>query len=101
MHKLKVLYDHFPAPEARALVEKFQVYYTPVHASWLNPVELELSVLSRACLNRRLSDMAQVESEIKSWQEQRNSEKLRFKWKFEIGTARTKLSSIYPIIVPE
>ena len=100
-HKLKVLYDHFSAPEARALVERFQVHYTPVHASWLNPVEPELSVLSRQCLNRRLSDMAQVESEVKSWQEQRNSEKLRFNWKFEIGAARKKLSSVYPIIVSE
>ena len=95
-HQLKVLYDPFPAPEARVLVERFQVQYTPVHASWLNPVEPELSVLSRQCLNRRLSDIAQVESETKSWQEQRNREKLYFKWKFEFGAARKKIEFSLP-----
>lgn len=95
-HRPKNLYDAFPAPEARRIRKKLEFHYTPKHASWLNMVEIELSVLSGQCLDRRIADRATLEVHLDAWAEARNRDGARIKWMFRIEDARRKLGSAYP-----
>jgi transposase len=95
-HRPKNLYEAFPAEEARRILRRLEFHYTPTHASWLNMVEIEISVLASQCLNRRIPDRATLEREVTAWQRRRNLEGARIKWMFDAATARRKLGKLYP-----
>jgi hypothetical protein len=96
-HTPAALYDAFPPAEARRLTEKLEFHYTPKHGSWLNMVEIELSVLARQCLDRRLPDRATVQQVIATWVERRNAYHTTVDWRFTVHDARTKLVDLYPL----
>jgi hypothetical protein len=95
-HKPASLYEAFPAPEARRLVEKFEWHYTPKHGSWLNMAEIELSALGRECLTRRIAQRATLRQQIDHWVAQRNRRKASVNWQFTTADARIKLRRLYP-----
>lgn len=95
-HTPAALYQHLAPEEARRLTRKLEFHYTPKHGSWLNMVEIELSVLSRQCLNRRLPDQAAVEREVAAWETARNAQEATVSWRFTTQQARTKLHRLYP-----
>jgi len=95
-HVLSAFYLAFEPQEARRLVERFELHYTPKHGSWLNMAEIELSVLSRQCLDRRIPDKERLTQEVKAWEIQRNSEIVKVHWQFTTADARIKLKSLYP-----
>jgi len=95
-HTPAALYEAFPAAEARQLVEKFEFHYTPKHGSWLNMAEIELPVLSRQCVNRRIGSRDELEREVAAWQAQRNARIVRINWRFTTEDARIKLKRLYP-----
>lgn len=99
-HKLSVLYEAFPPAEAHRLSERFEVHYTPKHASWLNIAECELSALSRQCLDRRLDSKTMLENEVRAWERQRNQQTVRVDWQFTTADARIKLKRLYPELAP-
>lgn len=99
-HKLSVLYQVFPAAEARRILERFEVHHTPKHASWLNMAECELSVLGRQCLDRRLDSTSRLTEEVAAWEQQRNTEQVRIDWRFTTANARIKLRRLYPVLSP-
>ena len=95
-HRLTSLYKAFPAEEALRLSSRLEIVYTPKHGSWLNIAEIELSVFSRQCLNRRISDIETLRSEAKAWQIYRNQTASRVDWRFTTQDARIKLKRLYP-----
>lgn len=97
-HKLSSLYEAFEPSEARRIAEKLEIHYTPRHGSWLNMAEIELSVLARQCLDRRISDRGSLRREVESWQIPRNQDGVRVKWRFTTDDARIRLTSLYPAI---
>lgn len=98
-HRLSSLYTAFPAPEARRLARKLDLRFVPRHGSWLNAVELELNILERQCLDRRLPDAATVEAEVTAWAAARNAAQARVEWRFTTEDARETLHRVYPIPV--
>ncbi len=92
------LYEAFQPAGARRLADKLQIHYTPKHGSWLNIAEIELSVLSRQCLDRRVPDFETLEAEVKAWQEERNAKGGKIDWRFTTEDARIKLKRLYPSI---
>ena len=97
-HKLGSLYEAFAPAEARRLIERLEVHYTPKHGSWLNMAETELSVLSGQCLDRRIGEQEELRSEVTAWEESRNNAKCRVDWQFTTADARVKLKRLYPSI---
>ena len=97
-HNHASLYEAFEPAEARRLVERFEWHYTPKHGSWLNMAEAELSVLSRQCLARRIPDRQTLETQIKTWQDNRNALGAVMNWRFSTEDARIKLKRLYPTI---
>lgn len=95
-HTAAALYQTFPPAEARRLARKLEFHYTPKHASWLNMAEIELSVLSRQCLSRRLGSRERVAEEVGTWEAQRNQARARVHWRFTVQDARVKLARLYP-----
>jgi hypothetical protein len=95
-HKPASLYKAFPAHQARRIAEKIEFHYTPKHGSWLNMAEIELSVLSRQCLCRRIPDQQTLKHEIQAWQSRRNQQDTTVKWQFTTDDARIKLKKLYP-----
>jgi hypothetical protein len=95
-YKPAALYAAFPPEEARRIARKLEFHHTPKHGSWQNMAEVELSVLSRQCLDRRLLDTATVAAEIGAWQERRNAERATIDWRFTAQDARVKLHRLYP-----
>lgn len=95
-HTIGSLYETFPAPTARALVERLEIHHTPRHGSWLNMAETELSVLSRQCLDRRIDNREQMAGEIAAWERQRNAAQSKIDWQFTTADARIKLKRLYP-----
>jgi len=93
------LYQAFAPAPARALYERLEIHYTPKHGSWLNIAEIELSVLTGQCLNRRIGSKEELEREVVAWQRQRNEAQARIDWRFTTDTARIKLKKLYPTIV--
>jgi DDE superfamily endonuclease len=91
-------YEAFAPDEARRLAERFEFHYTPKHGSWLNVAEIELSVLSRQCLDRRISRVEVLRNEIGAWQQKRNQASKAIDWQFTTAEARTKLKRLYPVI---
>ena len=94
-HDASVFYENLPADEALALAERFEFYYTPKSASWLNMIEIEFSALSRQCLNRRIPTIEKLEQEILALVAERTEQKIKIDWQFSIQTARSKLNSHY------
>jgi DDE superfamily endonuclease len=99
-HKPASLYEAFPPAEARRLIEKLEIHYTPKHGSWLDMAETELSILTKQCLDRRIPDSATLVREIAAWEAPRNSTRAKIDWQFNTGTARVKLKRLYPSIRP-
>jgi hypothetical protein len=97
-HKPSSLYEAFPPAEARRLVERLEIHYTPKHGSWLDMAETELSVLTKQCLDRRIPDMATLKSEVAAWERQRNGQQATIDWRFTTDQARIKLKRLYPSI---
>jgi hypothetical protein len=97
-HKLASLYEAFPPDQARRIAEKLEIHYTPKHGSWLNMAEIELSVLSRQCLNRRIESMEELKREVSAWEQERNERQVVAKWQFTTADARIKLRRLYPVI---
>jgi DDE superfamily endonuclease len=97
-HKPASLYEAFPAPEARRLVERFEWHYTPKHGSWLNMAESELGTLSSQCLDRRIPDKETLISEVTAWENSRNKNHTKADWQFTTADARVKLKRLYPAI---
>jgi hypothetical protein len=95
-HTLASLYQAFDPAEARRLAERFEVHHTPKHGSWLNIAEIELSVLGRQCLDRRLEDRDTLEREVAAWQIDRNESCVEVDWQFTTRNARIKLRHLYP-----
>jgi len=90
------LYEAFAPAEARRLLRRLEFHYTPKHASWLNMAEIELSVLSGQCLDRRIADQQTLEQETAAWEARRNRERAGIHWRFTVQDARTKLARLYP-----
>lgn len=97
-HSPSSLYEVFAPAEAKRLADKLEIHYTPKHGSWLNMAEIELSVLSRQCLERRVPDMATLQAEVAAWQERRNTADSSINWRFTTDDARIKLKKLYPSI---
>jgi DDE superfamily endonuclease len=97
-HTGAAFYEIFPAEVARDLARRIEFVYTPVHGSWLNMVEVEISVLVRQCLKRRLLDMETLEREAQAWCRERNRLGASVDWRFRTEDARTKLRSLYPSV---
>ena len=95
-HTVGALYETFPAHEAHRLLQRLEFHYTPKHASWLNMVEIELSVLRSQCMDRRIGERKRLVNEIKAWEKQRNESGARVKWMFTTERARVKLARAYP-----
>ena len=95
-HNFGSLYKRFSAEEAHRLKKRFEIHYTPKHGSWLDMAEIELSVLSKQCLNRRLPDQEFLKNEIAEWESNRNQESNKINWQFTTKDARIKLKHLYP-----
>lgn len=96
-HTPAALYETFAPDEARRILRRLEFHYTPKHASWLNMVEIEIGVMVRQCLDRRIPDKATLVSEVMAWERRRNKDKARIKWLFTVERARQKLSRSYPL----
>ena len=92
------LYKAFPPEEARRILDKLAIHYTPKHGSWLNMAEIELSILSRQCLDRRIPDQKTLKAEVKAWTKKRNQHSSPMQWRFTTEDARIKLERLYPKI---
>ncbi len=99
-HSPASLYAAFPPAEAKRLADKLEIHYTPTHGSWLNMAEIELSVLARQCLNRRLGDRATIAQEVAAWVAARNTAATTIDWRFTTADARIKLKRLYPAVDP-
>ncbi len=99
-HVPAALYDAFPPEEARRLLDRLELHYTPKHASWLNMAEVELSVLAGQCLDRRIPDEDTLTREVSGWAATRNAGAARIDWRFTTADARIKLKHLYPSITP-
>jgi hypothetical protein len=97
-HKGASLYETFPPQEARRLLERLEIHYTPKHGSWLNIAEIELRILSNQCLKRRIPDKKTLQTEVNHWQNQRNSCQAKVDWRFSTVDARIKLKRLYPTL---
>jgi hypothetical protein len=97
-HTPASLYEVFAPAEAKRLADKLEIHHTPKHGSWLNVAEIELSVLSRQCLDRRVPDAATLQAEITAWQERRNATGTGVDWRFTTTDARIKLKRLYPSV---
>jgi len=95
-HKEASLYEAFAPQKARALCERFEIHYTPKHGSWLNMAEIEIGLLVRGCLNRRIESADRMRSEIKAYLATKNEHPNPIRWQFTNKDARIKLHSIYP-----
>jgi hypothetical protein len=97
-HTPASLYAAFEPAEAKRLADRLELHSTPKHGSWLNMAEIELSVLSEQCLDRRLADRATLEREVAAWQATRNGAGRGVDWRFTTEDARIKLEKLYPVL---
>ena len=95
-HNIASLYETFDPQEARRLASRLDIHYTPKHGSWLNMAEIEFSALKGQCLNRRIPDMATMQSEVAAWETSRNNRIRKIDWQFTTADARIKLKRLYP-----
>lgn len=97
-HKIGSLYETFEPAKARALANKLEIHYTPKHGSWLDVAEILLNILTKQCLNRRISSIEEVRQETQKWMGVRNSKPVAVNWQFTTSDARIRLKSLYPKI---
>jgi DDE superfamily endonuclease len=97
-HKPAALYEAFEPALARSLIERLEIHHTPKHGSWLNMAEIELSILSRQCLDRRIPDADTLTQEVAAWEQDRNANPRPVNWRFTTPDARIKLKRLYPSI---
>lgn len=97
-HKPGSLYEAFTPEKAKALWDRFEFVYTPKHGSWLNMAEIELNVLTGQCLNRRISQLSEIKTEVAAWQNHRNNRNAKINWQFTTKDARIKLRRLYPTL---
>lgn len=97
-HSASSLYARYPAAEARRIYERLEIHHTPRHGSWLNMAEIELSVLARQCLKRRIATDERMKEEVSQWCLARNTTHARANWRFTTEDARIKLRKLYPTI---
>ena len=95
-HKAASLYKAFPPEEARKIIKRLELHYTPKHGSWLDMAEIELNVMTRQCLARRIDSIEKLKRELSVWEKEQNEKKSKIKWHFKNGNAREKLISLYP-----
>ena len=95
-HTPAALYEAFAPAEARRVLRKLELRYTPVHGSWLNMAELEFSMLSRQGLDRRIGDRDTLVTEVAAWEAARNEQRPTIRWQFTVDDARGKLHRLYP-----
>ena len=95
-HKPASLYKAFPPEEARRIIKKLEIHYTPKHGSWLYIAEIELNVMMRQCLSRRIASIDALRSKLSAWEDERNNGKSKVNWQFTTKDARIKLVSLYP-----
>ena len=95
-HTPSSLYSTFAPAEARRILSKLEIHYTPVHGSWLNMAEIELSALARQCLSRRIGTREELEHEVQAWQDHRNGESLTVNWRFTTADARIPPQATLP-----
>ena len=100
-HDLSSFYEHLPADHAFALAQRFEFYYTPKSASWLNMIEIEFSALARQCLHRRIPSQQHLAQEILALVKERNDKQITLHWQFSIVSARSKLNSHYRRVHPD
>jgi hypothetical protein len=96
-HSPAAFYEAFPPDQARRLTKKLEFHYTPEHSSWLNMAEVEISVLTEQCLDRRLGSLVIVVKEVGAWEAERNAARATIDWRFTIPNARDKLKKLYPV----
>jgi len=99
-HHASSLYQTFPPDEAQRLVQKLEIHYTPVHGSWLNMAEIELSVLAKQCLADHVTSVDTIQEDVQLWAAQRNDRKNTVDWRFTTDDARVKLKRLYPSLLP-
>ena len=95
-HAPSSLYKAFTPAEARRIAKRLEIHYTPKHGSWLNIAEIELNVMTRQCLSRRIDSMEYLQSELSVWENERNHNQAGVNWQFKTKDARIKLTSLYP-----
>jgi hypothetical protein len=100
-HGIGSLYEAFDPETAFALAQRLEIHHTPRHGSWLNIAEIELSALTRQCLDRRIDAPAPLNAELAAWQQQTNSDQRQVQWHFTTGDARVKLRHLYPTLRQE
>lgn len=97
-HKQASLYKVFSPQEARRIIRKLEIHYTPKHGSWLNIAEIELNVMTHQCLSLRIASIEELRSELVAWEDYRNHREAKVNWQFTTKDARIKLVSLYPDI---
>jgi hypothetical protein len=95
-HSAAALYQAFDPAEARRILSRLEFHFTPKHASWLNIVEIEIGVMVKQCLDRRIPDKATLMTEVAAWEHRRNTDQARITWMFTVDRAREKLGRVYP-----
>jgi hypothetical protein len=99
-HTAAALYAAFRPSEAKRIWDRLEFHYTPKHGSWLNMAEIELSVLARQCLKRRIADQPMLAHETAAWEARRNAAEATVEWRFTTADARIKLKKLYPVLNP-
>lgn len=99
-HTPAALYEAFAPAEAKRIADRLEIHYTPKHGSWLNIAEIELSVLARQCLDRRIPDRESLIQEVTAWEDERNAAQLTVHWRFTTDDARVRLKHLYPSLQP-
>jgi hypothetical protein len=95
-HDIASLYEAFDPDMAFALAQRLEIHHTPKHGSWLNIAEIELSALTRQCLDRRIEDLDVLNTELAAWQNAANADQRQVRWQFTTEDARTRLRHLYP-----
>jgi hypothetical protein len=95
-HTPAALYEAFEPAEAKRILNRLEFHYTPEHGSWLNMVEIELSILSEQCLDDRIPDEQSLRREVEAWEAERNAQQATVNWRFSTSDARVKLERLYP-----
>ena len=95
-HTGAALYETFPPDEAQRLLSRLEFHYTPKHASWLNMAEIEIGILSRQCLSRRIANREELIREVTAWETDRNDRRIHIHWTFTTAAARNKMHRLYP-----
>jgi hypothetical protein len=98
-HKPASLYKAYSPQEARRIIKRLEIHYTPKHGSWLDMAEIELNVMTRQCLSRRIASVDTLQKELAAWETERNKNQVKIQWHFQTGDARNKLISLYPTVI--